>query len=98
MILARIRQLCERRGCTLTKLEKECGLANATIRRWETASPSADNLAKVADYFGVSVDFLLDRGIHSLSQEAQRFAEQFDALPDDKKQLAMAYMGVVQAQ
>ena len=98
MILARIRQLCERHGCTLTKLEKECGLANATIRRWETASPSADNLAKVADYFGVSVDFLLGRGVYALSDSAQQYAKQFDALPDDKKQLAMAYMGVVQAQ
>ena len=98
MILARIKQLCDERGCTLTRLEKECGLANATIRRWETASPSADNLAKVADYFGVSVDFLIGRGIHGLSQEAQQFAEQFEVLPEDKKQLATAYMGVVQAQ
>lgn len=97
-MLNRIQQLCLENKTTITKLERECGLANATIRRWGTASPSADNLAKVADHFGVSVDYLLGRGVYSLSASAQQYAKQFDALPDDKKQLAMAYMGVVQAQ
>lgn len=97
-MLEKIKQLCIERKTTISRLERETGIANGCIRKWVSVSPTADNLAKVADYFGVSVDFLLGRGIHSLSQEAQRFAEQFDALPDDKKQLAMAYMGVVQAQ
>ena len=94
----KIQQLCTEYKTSISKVERACGLANATIRRWETASPSADNLAKVADYFDVSVDYLLGRGIYSLSVAAQQYAKQFDALPDDKKQLAMAYMGVVQAQ
>lgn len=98
MLLKKIQDLCAERGANLSKLERECGLANATIRRWDTSSPSVENLAKVADYFDVSVDFLLDRGIYRLSQEAQQLAEQFDALTDEKKQLAMAYMGVVRAQ
>ena len=94
----KIQQLCTEYKTSISKVERACGLANATIRRWETASPSADNLAKVADYFGVSVDFLLGRGVYALSASAQQYAKQFDALPEDKKQLAMAYMGVVQAQ
>ena len=98
MLLNKIQDLCAERGVNLSKLERECGLANATIRRWDTSSPSAENLAKVADFFNVSVDFLLDRGIYRLSREAQQLAEQFDALPDEKKQLAMAYMGVVRVQ
>lgn len=97
-MLDRIQQLCLDRKTNISKVERACGLANATIRRWESASPSADNLAKVADYFDVSVDFLLGRGTYALSPAAQQYAKQFDALPDDKKQLAMAYMGVVQAQ
>lgn len=98
MLFVKIKELCAKNKTNLTKLERDCGLANATIRRWENASPSVDNLVKVADYFGVSVDYLLGRGTYSLSSAAQEYAKQFDELPEEKKQLAMAYMGVVKAQ
>lgn len=98
MLFQRIQQLCEANNTSITRLERDCGLANATIRRWEAASPSVENLAKVADHFGVSVDYLLGRGIYALSAEAQQYAKDFDGLSNEKKQLAMAYMGVVQAQ
>ena len=98
MLFTRVRQLCEENKTNITKLERDCGLANATIRRWEFASPTVDNLSKVADHFGVSVDFLLGRGVHSLSAAAQEYAKQFDELSEEKKKLAMAYMTVVKAQ
>ena len=98
MLFQRIQQLCEANNTSIARLERDCGLANATIRRWATASPSVENLAKVADHFGVSVDYLLGRGAYALSAEAQQYAKEFDGLRDDKRQLAMAYMGVVQAQ
>ena len=98
MLLSRIRQLCIENKTNITKLERDCGLANATIRRWVNASPTIDNLAKVADYFGVSIDYLLGRGIYNLSATAQEYAKQFDELSEEKKKLAMAYMSVVKAQ
>lgn len=98
MLFEKVRVLCEKNKTSINKLERDCGLANATIRRWENASPTVDNLAKVADHFGVSLDYFLGRDVYLLSAEAQIYAKQFDALPDEKKQLAMAYMGVVQAQ
>lgn len=97
-MLERIQILCAKHKATISKVERDCGLANGCIRKWASASPTADNLAKVADYFGVSVDFLLGRGAYALSNAAQQYAKQFDELPEEKKQLAMAYMGVVQAQ
>ena len=56
MIIDKVKVLCAERKTSITKVERECGLANATIRKWENASPTAENLSKVADYFGVSVD------------------------------------------
>lgn len=94
----KIRQLCVERKTNISEVERKCGLANATIRRWETGTPNVDSLVKVADYFGVSVDYLLGRGTYSLSAAAQEYAKQFDELPEEKKHLAMAYMGVVKAQ
>lgn len=98
MLIDRIRTLCLERKTNITQLESACGLANSTIRRWETSSPNADSLSKVADYFGVSVDYLLGRGAYGVSEAAQQYAKQFDELPEDKKKLAIAYMGVVKAQ
>lgn len=98
MLFQKIQVLCLNNKTTIAKLERECGLANATIRRWENASPSAESLGKVADHFGVSVDYLLGRGAYAMSDDAVKYAKLFDALPSEKKQLALAYMGVVQAQ
>lgn len=98
MLFENVMALCRANGTNLTKLERDCGLANATIRRWETCTPNIDSLARVADHFGVSIDSLLGRGIYSLSAEAQEYAKRFDELPEEKKNLAMAYMAVVKAQ
>lgn len=98
MLFEKVNELCKTRGKNSTKLERECGLANATIRRWEARTPNANSLIKVADHFGVSADYLRGRGIYELSEDAQKYAKQFDELPEEKKQLALAYMGVVQAQ
>lgn len=57
--LKRIKQLASERGISISKLEKETGLANATIRKWETSNPQIDTLVKVARYFGVSVEELI---------------------------------------
>ncbi len=43
----------------ISKLEKEIGLGNATIRTWRTSSPSVDRLKLVADYFNVTMDELI---------------------------------------
>lgn len=59
VIYKNIRALCKERRVTVSALEKELGLGKATIQKWRTASPSVENLKKVADCFDVSVDFLL---------------------------------------
>lgn len=60
-IVEQIKALCKSNKTSITKLEKELGFGNGTIYKWETASPSTSNVCAVADYFDVSVDFLLGR-------------------------------------
>lgn len=36
-------------------------MANSSIRKWDTQSPSSERLRKVADYFDVTTDYLLGR-------------------------------------
>jgi len=59
MIVKNISALCKGRGISISKLEKEVGLGNGTIGRWEKVSPSVENIKKVADYFGTTIDRLL---------------------------------------
>lgn len=63
MILERITELCRKNRITVAKLERETGISNGAISRWAKSSPTVGNLRKVADYFGVSVDYLIGRDI-----------------------------------
>lgn len=58
MIVERIKKLCVERGTTLAEVERSVGLGNGVIRRWDELSPRTDNLMKVAEFFGVTLDSL----------------------------------------
>lgn len=59
MIFERIKELCRKNNISIYKLETEMGFSHTTISKWEKVSPRVNNLKKVADYFGVTVDFLI---------------------------------------
>lgn len=60
MVLENITRLCkEKDNLSIARLERETGLGNGTISRWEASSPTLENAKKVADYFNVSVDDLM---------------------------------------
>lgn len=48
----------EGKDLTIRRVERDCGLANASIRRWETQSPHLESVVAVANYLQVSVDYL----------------------------------------
>lgn len=57
------------------KMETECGLTVSSVNKWDDKRPSADKLKVVADYFGVSMEYLLT-GIEKQPTVS-------DELPDD---------------
>lgn len=69
-LVDRIRALANQRDMSLPQLEVELGLGNGTISRWRSSSPNTDKLQKIADYFNVSMDYLLGRDI-SLNKRDQ---------------------------
>ncbi|AWC29287.1 helix-turn-helix domain-containing protein [Bacillus cytotoxicus] len=56
-----IKQLCQKRGISISKLEEELGFGQNTIYQWKKRTPSVERVQKVADYFNVSTDYLLGR-------------------------------------
>ena len=59
MIYTKVQELCKKNKITIYKLEKELGFPNASICKWKTSVPTVDKLKKVADYFGVSIEYFL---------------------------------------
>lgn len=59
LLLDNIATLCRDKGISLAKLERDLGFGNATIRMWAKSSPSIEKVKAVADFFGVSVDYLI---------------------------------------
>ena len=50
--------IAKEKSLAISKIERECGLSNATIRRWATQNPRLDSVQKVAYYLNVSIDYL----------------------------------------
>ncbi|HLR59647.1 MAG TPA: helix-turn-helix transcriptional regulator [Pseudogracilibacillus sp.] len=59
--LERIKKLCESHGITVPILEENLKIPNNTIYQWNKRKPNTERLEMVADYFNVSVDYLLGR-------------------------------------
>ena len=54
----KIKMLAKECGTNIANLETTLGFGNGTIARWDKASPNLEKALLVADYFGVTLDFL----------------------------------------
>ena len=61
--MERLRELRKSKKMTMKELAKVFGVSESTISLYETGKREPDNsmLKRLADYFGVSVDYLLER-------------------------------------
>ena len=58
-VYERIESLRKERKISQGNLEKELGFSNGSISKWKTSMPKPERLQKIADYFGVTVDYLM---------------------------------------
>jgi len=56
----RIENLRKSAGLSQGKLEKELGFSNGSISKWKNSTPTPDRLQKLADYFHVSLEYLMN--------------------------------------
>lgn len=63
VILLRLKELRRSRRITQLKLAMDLNLTQNTISRYETGErePGIAELVRIADYFHISVDYLLER-------------------------------------
>lgn len=55
-------QLVKARGITTYKVAKDIGLAPTVFSDWKSgkSKPKVDKLKKIADYFGVTIEYFLE--------------------------------------
>lgn len=56
-----IKNLAKEKGISIRQLEINFGYSNGYIGSWKRQTPNSNELSRIADYFDVSVDYLLGR-------------------------------------
>ena len=85
-------RLCQEKGVKPYHVSKETGVATATLTEWKngTYTPKTEKLQKIADFFGVTIDYLLTgkepEGDHYTVQE-KRLLAYYRALTDGNKKI-----------
>lgn len=91
-----IKELCAERGWSYYQLAKSAGLPYSTLSTLlnSTNLPSLTTLEKICSGFGISLADFFDPGrdLRFMSDDQIECISLFNALPDEKKQLAIAYM------
>ena len=55
----RIKELCKEHKISLNKLESELGFGTGYISKLDKSTPNTKKIEMIAEYFGVSVDYLM---------------------------------------
>lgn len=76
-------QLLQKYGITPYKVSKETGVSQSTLSDWKrgVSTPKQDKLQKIADYFGVTIDYLMNG-----PQEPQQ--KEITLTPKDERDIA----------
>lgn len=79
----KVQKLAKNAGVSVAQVERDLGIEQQA-KKWRKFTPNASTLCKLADYFGVSVDFLLDRE-DSLSEQENALIALFRRLSESHR-------------
>ncbi|WP_150203300.1 helix-turn-helix domain-containing protein [Streptococcus constellatus] len=87
----KIKELADKQGISINVLEEKLGYGTNTLYRLKRSNPSSKVLREIADYFGVSTDYLLGRTDNpAIAGEPEKFY--FEGQEVDVEQLASTAM------
>lgn len=76
-------RLCLARGLPVTTAAEQCGFTRGAASHWAGGRvPSAKSLKRIADFFGVSVQFLLTGEDDALPSANENAAEELSKFPE----------------
>lgn len=81
-------QLLQLKGVSAYQVSKETGVSQQTLSCWKKGkyTPKQDKLQKIADYFGVSIDYLMGNDTTTTNEdiELQNYLEELRTRPEMK--------------
>lgn len=92
MFYDRFKALCDAKGVSCNKAAVQIGLSNATPTTWKKRglTPKGDTLSKIADYFGVTTDYLLTgeqkekAAIDVVDDDLQEYLDELRSRPEKR--------------
>lgn len=55
----RIKDLCKKKGISVNKLEMDLHFGKGYVSKLDKSTPNSEKLQKIADYLGVTLDYLM---------------------------------------
>lgn len=97
-LVEKIKKLADEHHTTFAEIERKINISNGQIRRWDSSSPKVENIQKVADYFNVSVDYLLGREEKtSLAEKHEVFAFDGEPVTDEEVEFLKSVLAAKRA-
>lgn len=104
--------LCAKNNVTPYKVGKATGIATSTLSDWKTgkSTPKQNKLQLIADYFKVSVDYLMtgkenefsiemaktDVALSNMESRVKEYALKLAALPKEKQEQIMSLIDMLE--
>lgn len=92
-IQSRVNELCDKNRITKMQLEEVLGFGKGYCSKLDGHKPNTKNIQKIADYFGVKVDYILtgeeDAPTPGLSEEYLDLISAYDKLSKENKTAIM---------
>ena len=102
----RIRHLCKLNHVSMNKVEGDLGFGKGYLSKLGTSKPNAEKLKKIADYFNVSLDFIMTGKEDEQKEELKELLEsgkmqplRYDGQPidDNTKELLLKQVEISMA-
>lgn len=87
MFFDRYCELCADKGLSPTKAAVNMGISRSAVSAWKKGdrTPQGESLAKIADYFDVTVDYLLEK----TDQKEKASAQKSEGITDEDLKFAL---------
>lgn len=106
-IKERVKELCKEKGISLNKLEQEIGVASGYLSKLD--NPGIRTIKLIADYFDVSVDYLIaekevkfitetakkDVLLTEMSSKIKEYALKLAEMPKEKQEQIMSLIDML---
>lgn len=100
-LLDRVKELMDQSGIKAKQLTAELGISNSSFTDWGKGkgSPSLDTVTKIADYFHVSIDYLVRGGEYPEHKQLdfsnpmdRELLDKFHSLTPDLREKLLGYI------